>query len=107
MIILDSRVASWAMMSSPWPTIILCLSYAYFCKSLAPRLMKNRKPFDLRKTLVVYNMFQTVFSAWIFYEVREKQFLDNFWNLIIMRLFFIQVFAKRLAPRLQLSMSTC
>lgn len=57
------------MMSSPIPTILLCLSYAYFCKSLAPRLMKNRKPFDLRRTLVVYNLFQTVFSAWIFYEV--------------------------------------
>lgn len=56
-------------MSSPFPTILLCLSYAYFCRSLAPRLMQNRKPFDLRKTLVVYNLFQTVFSAWIFYEV--------------------------------------
>ena len=66
---LDFRVKDWPMMSSPLPTIILCLSYAYFCRSLAPRLMQNRKPFDLRKTLVVYNLFQTVFSAWIFYEV--------------------------------------
>ena len=65
----DPRVKDWPMMSSPVPTIILCLSYAYFCKSLAPRLMSNRKPFDLRSTLVVYNLFQTVFSAWIFYGV--------------------------------------
>lgn len=34
-----------------------------------PKLMANRKPFDLRNTLVAYNLFQTVFSAWIFYEV--------------------------------------
>lgn len=32
--------------------------------------MANRKPFDLRNVLVVYNLIQTVFSIWIFYEVR-------------------------------------
>lgn len=31
--------------------------------------MENRKPFQLRKLLIVYNAIQTVFSAWIFYEV--------------------------------------
>lgn len=31
--------------------------------------MANRKPYDLRNILVAYNLFQTVFSAWIFYEV--------------------------------------
>lgn len=56
-------------MQSPLPTLALCIFYAYFCKSLAPRLMENRKPFGLRKTLIFYNLFQTVFSAWIFYEV--------------------------------------
>lgn len=38
--------------------------------------MANRKPFDLRNTLVVYNLFQTVFSIWIFYEV-SKSFLHR------------------------------
>lgn len=56
-------------MQSPLPTLALCIFYAYFCRSLAPRLMENRKPFDLRRTLIYYNLFQTVFSAWIFYEV--------------------------------------
>lgn len=56
-------------MSSPFPTLALCIFYAYFSKILAPKLMANRKPFDLRNILVVYNLFQTIFSAWIFYEV--------------------------------------
>lgn len=56
-------------MQSPLPTLALCIFYAYFCKSLAPRWMENRKPFGLRRTLIIYNLFQTVFSAWIFYEV--------------------------------------
>ncbi|XP_055321846.1 elongation of very long chain fatty acids protein 7 isoform X2 [Sitodiplosis mosellana] len=64
----DPRVNDWPMMSSPIPTIGLCLFYAYFNKSLMPKIMANRKPFDLRNILVVYNLFQTVFSIWIFYE---------------------------------------
>ncbi|KAF4525554.1 hypothetical protein B566_EDAN015111 [Ephemera danica] len=56
------------MMSSPLPTLSICLLYAYCAKVLGPRLMENRKPFDLRNVLIVYNAIQTVFSAWIFYE---------------------------------------
>jgi elongation of very long chain fatty acids protein 7 len=64
----DPRVNSWPMMSSPLPTLFLCLFYAYFSKVLGPKLMENRKPFELRKVLIVYNFLQTIFSAWIFYE---------------------------------------
>lgn len=66
---IDPRVKDWPMMSSPFPTLALCIFYAYFSKVLAPKLMANRKAFDLRNLLVAYNLFQTVFSAWIFYEV--------------------------------------
>lgn len=65
----DPRVNDWPMMSSPFPTLALCVFYAYFSKSLAPKIMANRKALDLRQVLVVYNLFQTIFSAWIFYEV--------------------------------------
>lgn len=65
----DPRVADWPMMSSPVPTMVLCIGYAWFSKSIGPNLMKNREAFDLRRVLVIYNLFQTVFSAWIFYEV--------------------------------------
>jgi hypothetical protein len=30
--------------------------------------MENRKPFKLRKVLIVYNFAQVLFSAWIFHE---------------------------------------
>ncbi|XP_055526408.1 elongation of very long chain fatty acids protein AAEL008004 [Wyeomyia smithii] len=68
----DPRVADWPMMSSPLPTLGLCIFYAYFSKSLAPKLMENRKPLDLRNFLVLYNLFQTVFSTWIFYEYLQS-----------------------------------
>lgn len=65
----DPRVNDWVMMSSPFPTLMICMSYAYFSKVLGPKLMENRKPFDLRRTLITYNLLQTFFSTWIFYEV--------------------------------------
>ncbi|KAG5883064.1 hypothetical protein JTB14_030439 [Gonioctena quinquepunctata] len=64
----DPRVRDWAMMSSPVPTVLICTFYAYFSKVLGPRIMENRKPFDLRNILIIYNLVQTIFSAWIFYE---------------------------------------
>ncbi|XP_031364095.1 elongation of very long chain fatty acids protein AAEL008004-like [Apis dorsata] len=64
----DPRVNNWFMMNSPFPTLFICLFYAYFVKVLGPKLMENRKPFDLRKILLFYNFFQVIFSAWLFYE---------------------------------------
>ncbi|XP_078050496.1 very long chain fatty acid elongase AAEL008004 isoform X1 [Augochlora pura] len=64
----DPRVKSWPMMSSPLPTVAICICYAYFSKVLGPRIMENRKPFTLRRILIVYNFVQTIFSTWIFYE---------------------------------------
>ncbi|XP_052865958.1 elongation of very long chain fatty acids protein AAEL008004 isoform X2 [Anopheles cruzii] len=64
----DSRTKDWPLMSSPLPTLALCLGYVYLVKVLGPRLMENRKPFQLKNTLIVYNFVQVVFSAWLFYE---------------------------------------
>lgn len=65
----DPRTRDWPLMSSPLPTLALCLGYVYLVKVLGPRLMENRKPFQLKNTLIVYNFVQVVFSAWLFYEV--------------------------------------
>ncbi|XP_054747802.1 elongation of very long chain fatty acids protein AAEL008004 isoform X2 [Anastrepha obliqua] len=64
----DSRTKDWPMMSSPFPTLAVCLTYVYLVKVLGPRLMENRKPFHLQNTLILYNAAQVIFSAWLFYE---------------------------------------
>ncbi|XP_041976755.1 elongation of very long chain fatty acids protein AAEL008004-like isoform X2 [Aricia agestis] len=64
----DPRTNPWPMMSSPFPTLVICLSYVYLVKVLGPKYMENRKPFNLQKTLVLYNFVQVIFSAWLFYE---------------------------------------
>ncbi|XP_026328432.1 elongation of very long chain fatty acids protein AAEL008004-like [Hyposmocoma kahamanoa] len=64
----DPRVKDWPMMSSPWPTLAICIGYAICARKIGPSLMANRKPFELRRVLIFYNLAQTIFSAWICYE---------------------------------------
>ncbi|XP_071445037.1 very long chain fatty acid elongase AAEL008004-like isoform X2 [Hetaerina americana] len=64
----DPRVKGWFLMSSPLPTLIICLTYVYLVKVLGPRIMGNRKPLELRRVLIGYNFFQVIFSSWLFYE---------------------------------------
>nr|XP_050844899.1 elongation of very long chain fatty acids protein AAEL008004-like isoform X2 [Vespula vulgaris] len=64
----DTRTTNWLLMRSPFPTLFICLTYIYIVKVLGPKLMENRKPFQLTNVLIVYNLFQVIFSAWLFYE---------------------------------------
>ncbi|XP_050499386.1 elongation of very long chain fatty acids protein-like [Diabrotica virgifera virgifera] len=64
----DPRVNDWFLMSSPFYTLAICLFYVYIVKVLGPKFMENRKPFELKKVLVIYNLFQVIFSTWLFYE---------------------------------------
>ncbi|KAK9881693.1 hypothetical protein WA026_017212 [Henosepilachna vigintioctopunctata] len=74
----DPRVKDWAMMSSPFPTVIICLIYAYSMKVIGPKLMENRKPFQLKNTLIVYNLFQVIFSTWLFYESCVSGWMNHY-----------------------------
>lgn len=70
----DPRVSDWPLMSSPIPTIAMVLVYLYFVLFVGPWMMANRKPFKLRKILVVYNSAQVVFSLVMLWEVSQNIF---------------------------------
>jgi hypothetical protein len=40
--------------------------------------MKNKKAFELREFMFVYNFFQVIFCTYITYEVRQKKIKDQF-----------------------------
>ncbi|XP_055848566.1 elongation of very long chain fatty acids protein 7 isoform X2 [Episyrphus balteatus] len=74
----DPRTRDWPLMSSPFPTIAISLTYAYFVKVLGPKLMENRKPFQLRKVLIIYNLIQVLFSTYLFYEAAQGGWLNGY-----------------------------
>lgn len=62
----DARVKDWPLVQSPFPTLFICLSYAYFVKVIGPFLMKNREPLNIRWLMVTYNLFMVALSTWLF-----------------------------------------
>ena len=62
----DPRVSSWPLMSSPLPTLLLCLAYLAVVKVVGPLYMEGRKPYDLKLPMLAYNLFQVMFNGWIF-----------------------------------------
>ncbi|XP_064618993.1 very long chain fatty acid elongase 4-like [Lineus longissimus] len=63
----DPRVQSWPLLKTPTNTVAIIVMYLLMVK-LGPRLMRDRKPFDLRWTLVPFNAFLVCLSTYIFYE---------------------------------------
>jgi uncharacterized Tic20 family protein len=69
----DERTRDWFMMEQAGFIVILLFGlYLPFCKIVGPWLMRDRKPWGLRKTMIGYNAFQVAFSFYIFYEVSSK-----------------------------------
>lgn len=64
----DPRVADWFMMSSPVPSFLICLVYMVITK-IGPIFMANRKPFEIRNVMLVYNIAMVLLSAYILEEV--------------------------------------
>lgn len=56
-------------MGSPVLMTSILLTYVYFVLSLGPRIMANRKPFQLRGFMIVYNFSLVALSLYIVYEV--------------------------------------
>ena len=62
----DPRVRDWLLMSSPAPTLLICLAYLLVVRVLGPMFMKNREPYSLKYPMLAYNLFQVLFNGWIF-----------------------------------------
>ena len=62
----DPRVSDWLLMSSPVPTVCLCLTYLVVVKVAGPLYMKDRPAYSLKYPMMAYNLFQVLFNGWIF-----------------------------------------
>ena len=65
----DRRVDDWPLMQSIVPTLLLSASYFIICIFLGPWLMKEKKPYEFKNLIQVYNLSQVLISAYICYEI--------------------------------------
>lgn len=76
----DQRIRNYFLIRSPASVLMIVSFYLIFVKVLGPRLMKDRKPFDLSKVLLIYNTFQVAFNAIIFYKFSNVWINDYNWR---------------------------
>ncbi|XP_027201187.2 very long chain fatty acid elongase 7-like [Dermatophagoides pteronyssinus] len=58
----------WICMNGPTRIIMIIIGYLYFCLSLGPSLMMNRKPFELRRIMLCYNIITVVLNLYFFLQ---------------------------------------
>ena len=73
----DPRVVDWPLMSSPWPTALLTLTYLVIV-AVGPKFMENRKPLDLRWLMVTYNLSMVVLCTYIWVEITVGALRRNY-----------------------------
>uniref|UniRef100_A0A8D8SG94 Elongation of very long chain fatty acids protein n=4 Tax=Cacopsylla melanoneura TaxID=428564 RepID=A0A8D8SG94_9HEMI len=78
----DPRTKDWFWSGSLWPPFALMFFYHYFVRSLGPRFMKDRKPYNIDNVLKVYNLFQVTFSVFLVYRVIKDCYMNANYSLI-------------------------
>lgn len=90
----DPRVNSLPLASSgPWSTLALIALYLYVVKVFGPNFMRDRKPYNLKGVMIVYNFAMVAVSGWMFFEgclltnygldLWSCQYVDTRYNLIL------------------------
>ncbi|XP_022333795.2 very long chain fatty acid elongase AAEL008004-like [Crassostrea virginica] len=63
----DPRTQNWFMVRSPAPILLSVGVYLYLVK-MGPIWMKSRKAYDLKNTMIIYNICMVLLSLYMFYE---------------------------------------
>lgn len=71
LVIADPRVRNMLFMSNPFAMFGILAVYLYFILKWGPAFMKNRKPFNLNKIIIAYNIIQIVACARLVIQVNH------------------------------------
>lgn len=74
----DPRTSKWLLMNSPGPLLTIVVTYLYFCAYAGPRYMKDRKPFDLKNVIILYNFVQVFMSVFLVYEAMQGGWFNGY-----------------------------
>ncbi|KAK9871707.1 hypothetical protein WA026_014159 [Henosepilachna vigintioctopunctata] len=61
----DHRTDDWFLLEGPWYPAIIMIAYLYFVFKIGPAIMKNRPAFELKYTLIAYNIIQIFLNGYL------------------------------------------
>ncbi|XP_055915267.1 elongation of very long chain fatty acids protein 7-like isoform X1 [Eupeodes corollae] len=76
----DPRSADWFLIGSLKQTCLIVACYAFFVKKLGPSLMKNRKPFELRTIIRIYNISQICINGYLVFKASPYILGRSIWT---------------------------
>jgi elongation of very long chain fatty acids protein 4 len=73
----DPRVINWPLMDTPFKTLLFMVLYILSLRVIKD-MMRDRKPFELKGFLVVYNFLQVIGSAYVCIELATVAYLSSY-----------------------------
>nr|CAH7714490.1 unnamed protein product [Callosobruchus chinensis] len=64
----DPRLKDAWVLGKPMQILAIAGIYLYFVKKLGPQLMENRKPLEIKKIIMVYDLVQVVLNAYVTWQ---------------------------------------
>ncbi|KAG0425757.1 hypothetical protein HPB47_027092 [Ixodes persulcatus] len=65
----DPRTRNWETLENPTYILVILASYLYVSKSLGPRYMKRRDPYELKGAIMIYNLFQVLANMYFLSQI--------------------------------------
>lgn len=84
-----SMLSDMPFAGSPVPTLLLLIFYLMMVKIIGPVFMEYQKPYNPRRWIIAYNIFQILANSYMFYYVSDLArcgvvFCPNFvWNVCV------------------------
>nr|CAD7195081.1 unnamed protein product [Timema douglasi] len=73
----DPRVKDWPLIGSPVYLLVIVALYLFFVLVAGPKFMENRRPYNLKKIIAVYNILQVLANAYLFYGTLTSGWTDK------------------------------
>ncbi|KAL7737233.1 hypothetical protein ACLKA6_005414 [Drosophila palustris] len=62
----DPAAKNFPLLGSAWPVTLILSTYLFFVLKCGKKFMEHRQPYDIRKVMIVYNLFQVIYNATLF-----------------------------------------
>lgn len=77
----DPRTVGWGLVADAKFMFPLLFGYIYVVKIGGPRWMMNRKPFELKPVIMVYNLSMVIANIFFFYQYMRHSYLGGGYNV--------------------------
>ncbi|XP_050440796.1 elongation of very long chain fatty acids protein 7-like [Adelges cooleyi] len=80
-VVRDEEVDNWFLINAPWTVFTTVALYLIFVMKVGPDFMKDRTPYKLKSIMLVYNLTQVFYNAfllyWFFFTPGALSYLYN------------------------------